>query len=90
MRARSSEFSASKPGISNAATAAFVLNLRAGKKAERAAVAEKHIGGMVAVIPLYAALRHLGQDDAAARRAVLSHVALTHADPLLPAAPVRS
>ena len=61
----------------------FFLNLRAGKKAERAAVAEKHIGGMVAVIPLYAALRHLGQDDAAARRAVLSHVALTHAGPLV-------
>lgn len=61
----------------------FFINLRAGKKPEKAAVAEKHIGGMVAVIPLYAALRHLGHDNAVARRAVLSHVGLTHAGPLV-------
>ena len=57
----------------------FFENLRAGERPEKAAVKEKHIGGMVAVIPLYAALRSLGQADDEARRAVLHHVALTHA-----------
>jgi ADP-ribosylglycohydrolase len=57
----------------------FFENLRAGKKPIKAAVKEKHIGGMVAVVPLYATLRSLGQADADARRAVLQHVALTHA-----------
>jgi ADP-ribosyl-[dinitrogen reductase] hydrolase len=57
----------------------FFENLRAGKKPEAAAVKEKHIGGMVSVVPLYALLRHLGQTDVDAQRNVLSHVALTHA-----------
>ncbi len=57
----------------------FFENLRAGKKPEKAAVKEKHIGGMVSVVPLYALLRHLGQTDVDAQRNVLSHVALTHA-----------
>ncbi|MFW5685844.1 MAG: ADP-ribosylglycohydrolase family protein [Spirochaetota bacterium] len=52
----------------------FFENLRAGRKPERAAVQEKHIGGMVAVIPLYAALRSLGHADGVARRAVLGRI----------------
>ena len=57
----------------------FFENRRAGHKPEKAAVKEKHIGGMVAVVPLYAALRRHEYPDAEARRAVLSHVAATHA-----------
>ena len=57
----------------------FFENLRAGKKPAKAAVQEKHIGGMVAVIPLYAALRQLGQSDAEARKHVYEHVEVTHA-----------
>lgn len=57
----------------------FFENLRMGKKPERCAVQEKHIGGMVAVVPLYATLRHCGQSDAQARQAVHAHVGVTHA-----------
>lgn len=57
----------------------FFENLRSGSKPENAAVQEKHMGGMVAVIPLYAALRHYGHGDQDARQAVLSHVQVTHA-----------
>ena len=57
----------------------FFENLRRGHKPEKAAVQEKHIGGMVAVIPLYAALRLYGYADQDARQAVLSHVQVTHA-----------
>lgn len=57
----------------------FFENLRRGIPADRAAVKEKHIGGMVAVVPLYARLRAHGHDHAAAREAVLSHVSVTHA-----------
>jgi ADP-ribosyl-[dinitrogen reductase] hydrolase len=61
----------------------FFLNLRAGRAPEKAAVTEKHIGGMVPVIPLYGTLRSLGSTDGDARRAVLSHVAVTHAGRLV-------
>jgi ADP-ribosyl-[dinitrogen reductase] hydrolase len=61
----------------------FFLNLRAGRAPEKAAVQEKHIGGMVAVVPLYATLRALGVSDGEAREAVLSHVAVTHAGGLV-------
>ncbi|TVQ26131.1 MAG: ADP-ribosylglycohydrolase family protein [Spirochaetaceae bacterium] len=57
----------------------FFENLRAGRPPEKAAVQEKHIGGMVAVVPLYAALRQLGHLDAEARRSVHAHVEVTHA-----------
>ncbi len=57
----------------------FFVNLRRGKKPKKAAVTEKHIGGMVSVLPLYGALRMRGYGDQAARTAVLLHVALTHA-----------
>lgn len=56
----------------------FFTNLQAGKKPARAAVKEKHIGGMVAVLPLYSALRHHGQSDQEARQAVHDHVSVTH------------
>ncbi|MFW6253021.1 MAG: ADP-ribosylglycohydrolase family protein, partial [bacterium] len=57
----------------------FFENLRTGKKPAGCAVEEKHIGGMVAVVPLYATLRHFGHDDADSRTAVHAHVAVTHA-----------
>lgn len=57
----------------------FFENLRRGVPAARAAVKEKHIGGMVAVIPLYALLREQGQTHDAARAAVRDHVSVTHA-----------
>lgn len=57
----------------------FFENLRAGSKPERATIKEKHIGGMVAVVPLYAALRQYDVPDAEARHAVQTHVAVTHA-----------
>lgn len=57
----------------------FFENLNAGRRPEKAAVREKHIGGMVAVVPLYAALRHHGYADAEARKSVHAHVAVTHA-----------
>lgn len=56
----------------------FFENLRRGRAPEKAAVEEKHIGGMVAVVPLYAALRQCGHGDGDARRAVLSHAQVTH------------
>ncbi|NCN05410.1 MAG: ADP-ribosylglycohydrolase family protein [Spirochaetales bacterium] len=56
----------------------FFVNLARGKTPEKCAVVEKHIGGMVGVIPLYAALRHLGKDHWFAAEQVLAHVALTH------------
>ena len=59
----------------------FFENLRRGHRPERCAVDEKHIGGMVAVVPLYAAIREAGADHAAAAEAVASHVAVTHAGP---------
>lgn len=57
----------------------FFENLRRGIPPERAAVEEKHIGGMVAVVPLYAALRAAGHDHDASATAVETHVAVTHA-----------
>ncbi len=57
----------------------FFENLRRGMQPDRAAVEEKHIGGMVAVIPLYAALRAVGHDHDASAAAVQTHVAITHA-----------
>ena len=59
----------------------FFENLRRGVPAERAAVKEKHIGGMVSVVPLYARLRDHGFDHSAARQAVHRHVSVTHAGP---------
>ncbi len=56
----------------------FFLNLRRGRPPERCAVVEKHIGGMVPVIPLYATLRSLGHAHPEASAAVQSHVAVTH------------
>ncbi|TVR06527.1 MAG: ADP-ribosylglycohydrolase family protein [Spirochaetaceae bacterium] len=56
----------------------FFLNLRRGRPPERCAVVEKHIGGMVPVIPLYATLRSLGHGHPEAAAAVQSHVAVTH------------
>jgi ADP-ribosyl-[dinitrogen reductase] hydrolase len=61
----------------------FFKNLRNRCRPEKAAVQEKHIGGMVAVIPLYAALRVHGYADQDARRTVLSHVHVTHAGELI-------
>ncbi len=57
----------------------FFVNLRRGVPPERCAVQEKHIGGMVAVLPLWALLRTLGESDSAARLAVHQHVGVTHA-----------
>lgn len=56
----------------------FFLNLRRGKSPDRCAVREKHIGGMVPVVPLYATLRGLGWEHTDASAAVQSHVAVTH------------
>jgi len=61
----------------------FFMNLRAGRKPEKAAVKEKHIGAMVAVIPLYAGLRYYDHTDAAARQAVQEHVSVTHGGQLI-------
>ena len=61
----------------------FFENLRKGYKPEKAAVREKHIGGMVAVIPLYAALRVHGYSDEDARQTVLTHVHITHGGELI-------
>ena len=57
----------------------FFENLKRGVPAARAAVKEKHIGGMVAVIPLYALLRAHGRSHEAASTAVRDHVSVTHA-----------
>ncbi|MFP4331112.1 MAG: ADP-ribosylglycohydrolase family protein [Spirochaetaceae bacterium] len=57
----------------------FFENLKRGVPAARAAVEEKHIGGMVPVVPLYARLRALGESHEEARREVLDHVSVTHA-----------
>lgn len=57
----------------------FFENLKRGVPPSRAAVKEKHIGGMVAVVPLYARLRANGHDHDAARKAVHHHVSVTHA-----------
>jgi len=56
----------------------FFLNLAKGKDPAKCAVKEKHIGGMVPVVPLYALLRDLGKDHFLAVEQVLSHVAVTH------------
>jgi len=61
----------------------FFRNLRSGTPAGDCAVEERHIGGMVAVVPLYAALRVLGSQDADARTAVLEHVSVTHRGELI-------
>ncbi|HKJ86738.1 MAG TPA: ADP-ribosylglycohydrolase family protein, partial [Spirochaetia bacterium] len=57
----------------------FFLNLRRGRRPEKCAVKEKHIGGLAPVVPLYAQLRALGYDDEPARASVREHVAVTHA-----------
>jgi ADP-ribosylglycohydrolase len=56
----------------------FFLNLRAGRSPDACALTEKHIGGLVSVVPLYAALRAIGEDDDPARAAVRRHVSVTH------------
>lgn len=61
----------------------FFMNLRSGLPPEKCAVKEKHIGGLVPVVPLYAALRTLGAAHDAARRTVHDHVALTHGGELV-------
>lgn len=61
----------------------FFENLKRGVSPDRAAVKEKHIGGMVAVVPLYAKLRAIGYDHAAAGEAVHQHVSVTHAGELI-------
>ena len=61
----------------------FFENLRRGQRPERCAVAEKHIGGLAPVVPLYARLRTLGSGHEAAAADVVSHVAVTHAGPLV-------
>ena len=57
----------------------FFVNLGRGVAPSRAAVEEKHIGGMVAVVPLYTLLRALGHGHEDAREAVVRHVSVTHA-----------
>ena len=61
----------------------FFENLRRGIPPERAAVAEIHIGGMVAVVPLYARLRAIGHTHEAAGDAVHRHVSVTHGGVLI-------
>jgi ADP-ribosylglycohydrolase len=61
----------------------FFENLRRGRSPDQCAVSEKHIGGMVPVIPLWAVLRTIGYSDEAAREAVRDHVAITHAGKLV-------
>jgi ADP-ribosyl-[dinitrogen reductase] hydrolase len=56
----------------------FFLNLAKGIPPAKCAIKEKHIGGMVSVIPLYVLLRNLGKDHWLAQNQVLSHVAVTH------------
>lgn len=56
----------------------FFENVKRGISPERAAVQEKHIGGMVPVVPLYARLREMGHSHDAARHAVQQHVSVTH------------
>jgi ADP-ribosylglycohydrolase len=57
----------------------FFENLKRGIAPERAAVAEKHIGGMVPVVPLYARMRALGHSHDTSRETVHQHVSVTHA-----------
>jgi ADP-ribosylglycohydrolase len=57
----------------------FFENVKRGVPPERAAVKEKHIGGMVAVVPLYTRMRANGHGHDAAREAVHHHVSVTHA-----------
>ena len=57
----------------------FFVNLSRAIPPDRAAVQEKHIGGMVAVVPLYTSLRSLGHDHDHAAAGVLEHVSVTHA-----------
>lgn len=64
----------------------FFENLKRGVPAYRAAVQEKHIGGMVPVVPLYARLRAAGEGHLAAAEAVAAHVSVTHAGPIVEAA----
>ncbi len=61
----------------------FFENLKRGIPASRAAVSEKHIGGMVPVVPLYARLRALGHDHKTAATAVHEHVSVTHTGRLI-------
>jgi len=61
----------------------FFENLRRGRAPERCAVTEKHIGGMVPVVPLYARLRELGETHEAAAATVADHVSVTHAGELV-------
>ncbi|MDX9800633.1 MAG: ADP-ribosylglycohydrolase family protein [Spirochaetia bacterium] len=56
----------------------FFINLKKGVKPEKCAIEEKHIGGMVHVIPLYAKLRSLGLNQEKASSAVHEHVSVTH------------
>ena len=61
----------------------FFMNLARGKNVKSCAIQEKHIGGMVPVLPLYAVLRHEGQDHQSASQRVLDHVSLTHGGPAI-------
>jgi ADP-ribosylglycohydrolase len=56
----------------------FFENLKRGVPAGKSAVKEKHIGGMVSVIPLYVRMRAHGHSHDAAREAVHQHVSVTH------------
>ena len=57
----------------------FFKNLKNGISPGKCAVQEKHIGGMVSAIPLYAQLRASGYNETDAAEAVHSHVSVTHA-----------
>lgn len=64
----------------------FFENLKRGVNAGRAAVRDKHIGGMVAVVPLYTRLRAAGEARGVAAEAVQKHVSVTHAGSIVEAA----
>mgnify|MGYP006286427717 CR=1 FL=1 len=57
----------------------YFENVRRGIDPGRCAVSEKHIGGMVAVVPLYAALVARGVSSERAAETVQDHVSVTHA-----------
>jgi len=56
----------------------FFINLKKGLKPDKCAIEEKHIGGMVHVIPLYSKLRSMGYDPDTAGDFVQEHVSVTH------------
>jgi ADP-ribosylglycohydrolase len=61
----------------------FFINYARGQAPEKCGVAEKHIGGLVGIIPLIA---FYARRPARAREAALTHLALTHPGPKMEAA----